>query len=133
MKHLEVVAVILIKNNRVFCTQRKDFGEVAKKWEFPGGKIELGETNQQALAREIYEELNTRISVGDLITTVNYQYNTFFITMHAYLGIIIEGSLTLSEHLDSKWLSIEELSSVDWAPADLPIVDKVKGLLSAQL
>ena len=131
MKHFEVVASVFIKDNRVFCAQRKDAGETAKKWEFPGGKIEAGETHQQALVREISEELSTKISVGNFITTVNHQYNTFAITMHAYQCTILEGTLTLSEHLDSRWLSQEELDHVDWAPADLPIVKRVRELLDA--
>jgi len=130
MKHFEVVASVFIEDNRVFCAQRKDAGETAKKWEFPGGKIEAGETHQQALMREISEELSTKISVGNFITTVNHQYNTFAITMHAYQCSILEGNLILSEHLDSKWLSLDELDCVDWAPADIPIVERVREILS---
>ena len=129
MKHFEVVAAILINGNRVFCAQRKDVGEVAKKWEFPGGKIEMGENHQQALSREIAEELSVEIAVGDFITTVYHEYSTFAITMHAYLATVLSGELTLSEHLDSRWLSRDELTSVDWAPADLPIVERVKDML----
>lgn len=131
MKHIEVVAAVFIKDNRVFCAQRKDAGETAKKWEFPGGKVEAGESHQQALAREISEELSTKITVGNFVTTVNHQYNTFALTMHAYQCSILEGTLTLSEHLDSRWLPRDELETVDWAPADLPIVDRVRELLDA--
>lgn len=131
MKHFEVVASVLIKNNRVFCAQRKNSGETAKKWEFPGGKIEKDETHQQALEREISEEFSTKIIVDNFITTVNHQYNTFAITMHAYQCSVLEGNLTLSEHLDSRWLTREELANVDWAPADLPIVERVKEILHA--
>jgi len=131
MTHFEVVAAIFIVNNRVFCAQRKDSGEVGRKWEFPGGKIEKGESHQEALAREIQEELSIQIEVSDFVTTIHHQYKSFSITMHAYLGKIVMGKLTLSEHLDFRWLSLEELSSVDWAPADLPIVERVKDLLYA--
>lgn len=131
MKHFEVVAAVLIKENRVFCAQRKNTGETAKKWEFPGGKLEAGESHQQALIREISEELFTKISVDTFVTTVNHQYNTFAITMHAYRCTILEGNLTLTEHLDSRWLTLDELSCVDWAPADLPIVERVRELLNA--
>lgn len=131
MKHFEVVAAILINDNRVFCCQRKDVGEVAKKWEFPGGKIEMGENHQQALSREIAEELSVEIAVGDFVTTVYHEYSTLAITMHAYLATIRSGELILTEHLDSRWLLRDELTSVDWAPADLPIVERVKDLLHA--
>ena len=131
MKHVEVVAAVIIKNRQVFCAQRKNFGEAAKKWEFPGGKIEEGETPQEALAREIFEELDTQIEIGEFITTVNHQYNTFSITMHAYQATVLTGDLKLSEHLDSRWLCKEELDSLDWAAADIPIVKKIAGILSA--
>ena len=126
MKHFNVAAAVFIENNKVFCAQRKDSGETAKLWEFPGGKIEEGETPDEALVREIQEELCVNIRVEDFITIVNHEYKTFSITMHAYLCTILSGKLTLTEHLDSRWLSVEELESVDWAPADVPIVEKVR-------
>jgi len=126
MKHFNVAAAVFIQNNKVFCAQRKDAGETAKLWEFPGGKIEEGETPGQALEREIQEELCTKIRVEDFITTVNHEYKTFSITMHVYLCTILSGSLTLTEHLDSRWLSADELDTVNWAPADVPIVEKVR-------
>lgn len=129
MKHVEVVAAIIFEDGKVFCAQRKDIGEIAKKWEFPGGKIESGETREVALAREIREELNIDIEIGDLITTVNHQYNTFSITMHAYQAKIISGTIQLNDHIDLHWLSKNELYSLDWAAADIPIVEKVKELL----
>lgn len=129
MKHFEVVAAVFIKDNKVFCAQRKDAGETAKKWEFPGGKIEPGESHRQALIREISEELSATITPGDFLLTVEHAYKTFSLTMHAYEAAITEGTLTLSEHLDSKWLAREELYSVDWAAADVPIVEKVAGML----
>jgi len=127
MKHYEVVAAV-IKNdeNKIFCAQRGNYGELALKWEFPGGKIELGETNQEALIREIKEELNTDIDVLDHIITVNHQYQTFKLTMHAYYSNIIQGNLQLSEHINSKWLDKNELDKLDWADADIPIVNKLR-------
>ena len=129
MKHFEVVAAIIIKENRVFCAQRKDVGETAKKWEFPGGKIESGETPEKALSREIFEELTLTIDVGDFLITINHEYKTFSITMHAYECSIVAGSITLLEHLDYKWLTKDDLFTVDWAPADIPIVEQVRDML----
>ena len=126
MKHFNVAAAVFIEDGKVFCAQRKDSGETAKLWEFPGGKIEEGETPEEALVREIQEELLVTIRVEDFITTVHYEYKTFSITMHAYYCVILEGKPTLTEHLDSRWLSANELNSVHWAPADVPIVEKVK-------
>lgn len=125
MKRIEVVAAVLINNNKVFCTKRKNSGELALKWEFPGGKIELNESHQEALTREIQEELNTKIKVGNFIMTVTYQYNSFFLTMHAYYCKVVKGDLSLNEHTDSVWLPKEELTKLDWAAADIPIVKKL--------
>ena len=91
------------------------------KWEFPGGKIEQGETREQALTREIWEEFGAKIEVGDFVTTVNHEYESFSITMHVFYCTLLEGRLNLKEHLDSKWLESGELMSVDWAAADAPV------------
>ena len=124
MKNIEVVAAIIInKNNEIFCARRKDEGELALKWEFPGGKIEKGESHQEALIREIKEELSTDIKVTNFIMTVKHQYESFHLTMHAYLADVINGDLILNEHTGFKWLKKEQLNSLDWAEADLPIVD----------
>lgn len=127
-KQIEVVAAVFSKGNKYFCAQRKDKGELAKKWEFPGGKIEENETHQDALAREIKEELSAIIKVNDFIMTVVHEYNGFVLTMHAYHCEIIEGDLIISEHLDSKWVTLEEMGNYDFAAADLPIVKKLVDL-----
>lgn len=129
MKHITVAAAVFIHNGTVFAAQRKDAGELAKKWEFPGGKLEKGESGEQAIIREIKEELSADIRVERYIMTVEHSYRTFKITMHAYLCEIVTGELILSEHIASRWLSSSELYSVDWAAVDQPIVDAVKALL----
>lgn len=124
MKHIEVVAaVILDQNHRVFCAKRKDDGELALKWEFPGGKIEENESHQEALKREILEELSATISVDRYLMTVHHTYNSFKLTLHAYLCRVEQGQLTLSEHVDAQWLDGVSLSNLDWAAADLPVVN----------
>lgn len=127
-KRIEVVAAVFRKGNKYFCAQRKNSGELALKWEFPGGKIEQGETHQQALTREIKEELSTEIKVNDRIMTVEHEYNGFILTMHAYYCEILQGQLVISEHLDSKWLSTSEMDDYDFAAADIPIINKIKSL-----
>ena len=126
MKSIEVVAAVIIQNSTVFCAQRPDSGETAKKWEFPGGKIEVGESHEGALIREIQEEFDVRITVGPLVLTVTHQYQTFLLIMHAYQASIVEGYLTPQEHIDTRFLTSRELYTVDWAPADIPIVKAVE-------
>lgn len=128
MKTVEVVAAIITYNDRIFATQR-GYGEFKDGWEFPGGKIEPGETPQQALVREIREELDTEIEVGSLVETVEYDYPNFHLTMHCFLCTIRSGDLVLKEHEAAKWLTREELDSVDWLPADVKVVEKLKALV----
>ena len=126
MKRIEVVAAIIIQNGKIFCTQRPNNGEVALKWEFPGGKIEPGETCKQALLREIEEELETLISVNEHFMTIEHQYKTFHLIMHCYKCTLVSDKIVLHEHVDSCWLPIEELHTLAWAPADLPIIKKLQ-------
>ena len=125
MKKVEVVAAVIQKDNKIFCAQRNLSKSMGGKWEFPGGKIEIGETKEEALVREIKEELDSDIVVDKYLMTVEHDYSTFHITMHAYLCTLVKGELTLKEHNDSIWLTKEELLSLDWAEADMPIVNKV--------
>jgi 8-oxo-dGTP diphosphatase len=129
MREIEVVAAVMIRGGRVFCARRGDRGEAAGKWEVPGGKIEPGETPEAALAREIREEFGAEIAVGDSILTVRHRYATFSIVLHAYRAVLKAGELIPVEHVDARWLGRGELGSVDWAAADLPIVEKVREFL----
>ena len=125
MKTIRVVAAVIRKGNRIFATQR-GYGEFKDGWEFPGGKIEPGETPQEALVREIREELETEIRVGDLIDTIEYDYPAFHLSMDCFWCEIVEGSLELKEHEAAKWLDRESLYTVDWLPADVGLVEKIK-------
>lgn len=127
MKIIEVVAAIIKQDNRIFATQR-GYGEFKGGWEFPGGKIEKNQTPQEALIREIREELETTITVGELIDTVEYDYPTFHLTMHCFLCTVVSGNLVLKEHEAARWLTREQLWSVDWLPADLELIDKIRSL-----
>ena len=127
MKIIEVVAAIICQDNQIFATQR-GYGDFKGGWEFPGGKMEPGETPEDALVREIREELAVEISVGELLTTVEYDYPNFHLTMHCYLCQLTGGELRLLEHQAARWLGKGELYSVEWLPADvgvIPLLEKV--------
>lgn len=124
MKTIHVVAAIIKKGNKIFATQR-GYGEFKDGWEFPGGKVEEGETPGQALAREIKEELDTEIKVNDLIDTVEYDYPNFHLSMDCFWCEIISGHLDLLEAEDARWLTKDTLYSVDWLPADITLIDKI--------
>ena len=125
MKIIKVVAAIIIDGENIFATQR-GYGEFEGGWEFPGGKIEEGETPEEALVREIKEELDTVIEVGELIDTVEYDYPNFHLSMDCFICSIKEGDLVLKEHSAAKWLTKETLDSVDWLPADEGLIIKLK-------
>ena len=125
MKTVRVVAAVIRKDDKIFATQR-GYGEFKDGWEFPGGKIEEGETPEQALAREIREELNTEIQVGKLIDTIEYDYPKFHLSMDCFWCEIMQGGLELKEHEAARWLSKEELYSVDWLPADVGVVERIE-------
>lgn len=128
MKQIEVVAAIIHDDeSHIFATQR-GYGEWKDYWEFPGGKMESGESPEEALKREIWEELETRIVIERLVTTIVYDYPKFHLTMHCFLCRIEAGSLTLKEHEAARWLSNNELNSVKWLPADLKVVDIINSL-----
>ena len=133
MKIVRVVAAIMKDINKekqsiIFATQR-GYGEWKGFWEFPGGKMEEGETPQEALKREIMEELGIEIKVGELITKIEYDYPTFHLSMDCFFVEIISGDLILKEHEDAKWLTKEELDSVNWLPADITLIDKIKTMI----
>ena len=130
MKTVKVVAAIIVsEDGRVFATQR-GYGEFKDGWEFPGGKIEAGESPQEALAREIREELATEIEVGELLDTIEYDYPAFHLSMGCYVCRIRSGEPHLLEHEAAKWLSTAELYSVDWLPADLVLIHHIENLLN---
>lgn len=125
MKVVKVVAAIIAEKGRIFATQR-GYGEFKDGWEFPGGKIEEGETPQQALVREIQEELDTEVEVGDLLGTVEYDYPTFHLSMQCFLCRIKSGRLNLKEHEAARWLAEDELDGVDWLPADIEVLEWIR-------
>ena len=129
MKTIHVVAAVICdafdKKQKIFATA-KGYGEFKGQWEFPGGKVELGETPQQALAREIQEELATKIRVGDLITTIEYDYPAFHLSMDCFWCEVEEGKLKLLEAEDARWLTKEKLYSVSWLPADMKLIAEIE-------
>ena len=133
MKTIRVVAAIIKATNEkdapiIFATQR-GYGDFAGGWEFPGGKIEEGETPQEALVREIKEELDTEIKVGDLIDTIEYDFPNFHLSLDCFWCEIVSGDLVLKEHEAAKWLTKDELNSVEWLPADITLIEKIKEAL----
>ena len=129
MKTIKVVAAVIsdsLENPKKFLATARGYGEFTGKWEFPGGKIEVGETSQQALVREIQEELNVKIKVCDLIDTVEFDYPKFHLSMKCFLCVIVDGEIIFKEAEDAKWLDKNELYSVDWLPADRIIVERLK-------
>lgn len=125
MKTIKVVAAIIKDDDRIFATQR-GYGEFKDGWEFPGGKVEAGETPQKALKREIMEELETMISVGELIDTIEYDYPNFHLSMDCFWCKIVSGKLVLKEAEDARWLTKDMLDSVEWLPADVVLIEKIR-------
>ena len=131
MKTIRVVAAVIREGDRIFATAR-GYGDYKGGWEFPGGKIETGETPQEALVREIEEELDTKIVVGELIDTIEYDYPAFHLSMDCFWCTIREGSLTLKEAEAAKWLTAENIDSVNWLPADRGLIEKIRSTLICQ-
>lgn len=130
MKTIRVVAAVIKATNDngekiIFATER-GYGEFKGGWEFPGGKIEPGETPQQALCREIMEELDTKIQVGELIDTIEYDYPAFHLSMDCFWCEVVSGNLVLKEHEAARWLTSDELDNVEWLPADVTLIDKIR-------
>ena len=127
MKKIEVVAAVIFFEDQVLCVQRpkNKLPYISEKYEFPGGKVEEGETKEEALQRELLEELNLSTNIKSLFLTVVHQYPDFELTMHSFMCEVDSKELTLREHIDQKWLTINELTALDWAAADVPIVDKL--------
>ena len=130
MKTIRVAAAVIRDGEKIFAVQR-GYGEFKGGWEFPGGKIEAGETSQQVFVREITEELSATIEVGDLIETVEYDYPDFHLSMDCFWCSILRGNLVLLEAEDARWLSAGELYSVDWLPADLGLLQKIEQALES--
>ncbi len=124
MKTIEVVAAVIVEGGRVFATQR-GYGDFKGLWEFPGGKMEAGESREEALKREILEELETEIKVEEFLCTVEYDYPAFHLTMHCFVCSVVKGNLVLREHDAARWLSSDELYSLEWLPADIDVLKAI--------
>ena len=125
MKTIRVVAAVIYADGKVFATQR-GYGDFKGGWEFPGGKIEEGETPENAMKREISEELETEIAVGELIETIEYDYPAFHLSMDCFWCDVVRGDLVLKEHESARWLDKESLYSVEWLPADVALIEKIR-------
>ncbi|BCZ44387.1 DNA mismatch repair protein MutT [Clostridium gelidum] len=125
MKTIEVVAGIIQNNNEIFIT-RRGYGEFENMWEFPGGKMQMGETRGEALRREIKEELELEIEISKYLTTVEYDYPNFHLKMHCFICTISGGELHLNAHNEVKWTTLEELDKLNWVPADISVIEKLK-------
>ena len=132
MKSIRVSAAVIHRDGKILATQR-GYGEYKGKWEFPGGKREEGESGEEALYREIREELDSKVKIEKLICTTDYDYPTFHLTMDVYLSTLIEGKLTLLEHEDAKWVSLDSIDDLDWLPADWSVIDEIKKHFSDSL
>ena len=132
MKSIRVSAAVIHRDEKIFATQR-GYGEYKGKWEFPGGKREEGESGEEALYREIIEELDSKVKIEKLICTTDYDYPTFHLTMDVYLSTLIEGKLTLLEHEDAQWVSLDSIDDLDWLPADWSVIDEIKKHFSDSL
>jgi 8-oxo-dGTP diphosphatase len=128
LKKLNVVAAIIQCGEEILCVQRgpAKFDYIAKKYEFPGGKVEVGESKESAIIREVKEELRLDIIEPQFFNTVHHQYPDFFITMHSFICKVMDKDVTLTEHIEKKWLKREQLHILDWAAADIPIVEKLQ-------
>ena len=126
MKTVKVVAAIITKDNKIFATQR-GYGDFKDGWEFPGGKVEPGESPEEAIVREIKEELGADVKVTSLLTTVEHDYPTFHLSMDCFWAELVDGTeMTLLEHEAAKWLTLDQINSVDWLPADVKVVETIK-------
>ena len=132
MKNIRVSAAVIHRDGKILATQR-GYGEYKGKWEFPGGKREEGESGEEALYREIREELDSKVKIEKLICTTDYDYPTFHLTMDVYLSTLIEGKLTLLEHEDAQWVSLDSIDDLDWLPADWSVIDEIKKHFSDSL